>query len=209
MTQGKKRKMKRILTLSILLVCLILSTADGYAGGPWGIRFRGGGQLTFNNAVGGQPTDAHITWNFKLSKAPTPEINGHLNLTERLSDGSRRNFGLSGEQIETGGDPLNGETYFHCDSNPREVKLVGFISNNRMIRVTFREPQNQGSDNTVSYEVIDQSNQDVLLTNTGQFRSLNGHMVLDCGEESQVGQQSRTSDSSKIYLPIVLSESGN
>jgi hypothetical protein len=201
--------MKRLITLSILLACLILTTADGYAGGPWGIRFRGSGKLTFNNVVGGQPTDAHITWNFKLSKAPIPEINGHLNLTEKLSDGSRRNFRLSGEQIETGGDPLDGPTHFYCNSSPREVQLVGFISNNRMIKVTFREPKNQGSYNTVSYEVIDQSSQDVLLTDTGEFRSLNGHMVLDCGEESQIGQQSRTSDSSKIFLPIMLSDSGD
>ncbi|MEJ2353704.1 MAG: hypothetical protein P8Y03_28320 [Anaerolineales bacterium] len=196
--------MKRSLTLSILLVCLILSTADGYAGGPWGIRFRGGGQLTFNNAVGGQPTDAHITWNFKLSKAPTPEINGHLNLTERLSDGSRRNFRLSGEQIETGGDPLNGETYFHCDSGDREVQLMGSISESETITVTFKELEN-----TVFYKVTDVFSSNPALTETEGFLQLNGHMVLDCAEESQVGQQGRTADPSKIFLPIVLSEFGN
>jgi hypothetical protein len=196
--------MKRLLSLSILMVCLIFTTTDGYAGGPWGIRFRGSGQLTFNNAIGGQPTDAHISWNFKLSKAPIPEINGHLNITEKLGDGSRRNFRLSGEQIETGGNPLDGPTHFYCDSSPREVQFVGLISDNRMITVTFQDP-----DNTVYYEVIDMLNPNPPLTKTEDFLELKGHMVLDCGEESQVGQQGRTADSSKIYLPIVLSGFGH
>jgi hypothetical protein len=186
------------------MVCLIFTTTDGYAGGPWGIRFRGSGQLTFNNAIGGQPTDAHISWNFKLSKAPIPEINGHLNITEKLGDGSRRNFRLSGEQIETGGNPLDGPTHFYCDSSPREVQFVGLISDNRMITVTFQDP-----DNTVYYEVIDMLNPNPPLTKTEDFLELKGHMVLDCGEESQVGQQGRTADSSKIYLPIVLSGFGH
>jgi hypothetical protein len=196
--------MKRLLSLSILMVCLIFTTTDGYAGGPWGIRFRGSGQLTFNNAIGGQPTDAHISWNFRLSKASIPEINGHLNITEKLGDGSRRNFRLSGEQIETGGNPLDGPTHFYCDSSPREVQFVGLISDNRMITVTFQDP-----DNTVYYEVIDMLNPNPPLTKTEDFLELKGHMVLDCGEESQVGQQGRTADSSKIYLPIVLSGFGH
>ena len=196
--------MKRLLSLSILVVCLIFTTTDGYAGGPWGIRFRGSGQLTFNNAIGGQPTDAHISWNFRLSKASIPEINGHLNITEKLGDGSRRNFRLSGEQIETGGNPLDGPTHFYCDSSPREVQFVGLISDNRMITVTFQDP-----DNTVYYEVIDMLNPNPPLTKTEDFLELKGHMVLDCGEESQVGQQGRTADSSKIYLPIVLSGFGH
>jgi hypothetical protein len=201
----KETKMKRLWIISISLVCLILTTTGSSAGGPWGIRFRGGGQLTFNNTINGQQTDAHITWNFKLSDDPVPEINGHLSITEKLGDGSRRNFRLSGEQIETGGDPLNGQhTYFHCDSTPQEVRFEGFISENRMITVTFQEP-----DDVVSYEVIDPFNSSASLTDTGGFQQLNGHVLLECGQGSQNSQQGRISGSSSIYLPIVLSQSGN
>lgn len=202
--------MKRLLTLSILLVCLILTTTDGYAGGPWGKKIRGAGTLSYEQQVDGQTTgvESHIVWNIKLN-TESGEINGHLSITEKLEDGTMRHFRLSSDQMQTEGNPPDSPTFF-CEFNgvkTPSVRVVG-VTDKETIVVLF-DAQEKTIQYEVSYAPVNPNDDSSTTIGTGDPVSLDGHMMLDCGEESQVSQQGRISASSSIYLPIVLSESGN
>ena len=202
--------MKRSLTLSILLVCLILTTAEGYAGGPWSKTIRGAGTLSYVQSGNGKTigVESHVVWNVKVN-TESGEINGHVSIFEKLEDGTTRHFRLSSDQMQTEGNPEELPAFF-CEldgQKTRSVRVVG-VTDKETIAVLFDEQAK-----TIKYDVFyapTNPNDDSSATiGTGGPADLDGHMYLDCGEESQVGQQGRIADSSKIFLPIVLSEFGN
>jgi hypothetical protein len=203
--------MKRLLTLSILLlVCLILTPTVSYAGGPWGKTIRGAGTLSYEQSVLSQTigVESHIVWNVKVN-TESGEINGHVSIFEKLEDGTTRHFRLSSDQMQTEGNPEELPTYF-CELDGqkiRSVRVVG-VTDKETIAVLFDE-QAKTVDYEVSYAPTNPNDDSATRIGTGGPADLEGHMYLDCGEESQVGQQGRKADSSKIFLPIVLSGFGH
>lgn len=205
--------MKRLSIISILLVCLIFTAFDGHAGGPWGKSIRGSGTLNYEGQDNGQTigVESHIVWNIKLN-TESGEINGHLSISEKLENGTMRHFRLSSDQMQTEGNPADSPTYF-CEINgqmTRTARVVG-VTDKETIKVLFDD-----ASKTVLYEVSyapTNPNTDSSTTiGTGDPISLNGRMTLDCGDTSQNSQTGRISDSTSngsIYLPIILSPSGN
>lgn len=203
--------MKRLLTLSILMVCLIFTITDGYAGGPWGKTIRGAGTLSYVQSVSGQTigVESHIVWNIKVN-TESGEINGHVSIFEKLADGTTRHFRLASDQIQTEGNPEELPTYF-CEldgKKTREVRIVGDTDNERIV-VIFDNEEEIKIEYFVIYKNVNPNDDSATTIGTGGPAELDGHIYLDCGEESQVGQQGRMSDSSKIYLPIMLSGFGH
>ena len=190
-----------------MLLCLILSTKQIFAGGPWDKSIRGSGSLNFSNSNGGKLTNAHLTWNFKVNSLGV--YNGHLNITEKLDDGTMNHFQLSGDQLETFGDDKTPASSFNCTGGDLSVLVAGKDAKGMLIIAYFDPPGNR-----VFYAVSDLTKENPIISSTGdQAHPLpfDGRMTLDCGDASQDTHQGSNSDSasSDIYLPTVLSGSAN
>lgn len=196
--------MKRWIWFGMALLFTLLVTSDGSAGGPWDTTIRGNGRINFDSPNDYGVTSVRLNWNIKTNA--TNEINGHLHIVEDLVDGGRRTFRLSSDQFQTQGNP-QGETFqtdFACGPGDPSVQVVGDDVGGRRIVFIINEELN------AVFYVIAAPFQETL-SSAGSPEAplpLDGHIVLDCAEESaspdQPDSQPQTANSSNIYLPLVL-----
>jgi hypothetical protein len=188
--------MKRIWLVMAMIFIALGMPQQGYAGGPWDLMFRGGGNLNFTNPDG-EFIEARLSWNIKKNLS-TGEINGHLNIFERGSDGTNQHYRLNSDQIQTaltiGFDHF--ETSFECGEG--QVQLVVILDADFHYLVASFDITN----NTVSYTILDIDSHQATSFDPVE---LNGHMTFDCQSmESLPAQHWSTSAPALIYLPVVI-----
>lgn len=164
--------MKRwqIFTITALFFVALATTA--YARGPWTVKIDGNGIVTgpYNDV-----DEADIGWNFKWN-ADTGEVNGQVNIVEKLSDGGVRHFKLRGYQVYPVGDPKVRPILFDCDTY--EVRVEGYDDQGQVIAVHFRSDNNLLYPNTIWYWVMDADGN--FITNTGARLPVSNPFFMEC-----------------------------
>jgi len=147
----------KIFTISALFFVALATTA--YTGGPWTVKIEGNGIVVgpYNGV-----DEADIGWNFKWNEA-TGEVHGQVNIVEKLSDGSVRQFKLRGYQVFDVGNPTVRPILFNCDTY--EVRVEGDDDEGRRIAAHFRSDDNLSYPNTVWYWVKDADGTEITNTN--------------------------------------------
>jgi hypothetical protein len=164
--------MKLRFTIATLVLLAVVVTSVAYAGGPWEMKVEGNGIVDgpFSDGV----CEADIGWNMKMNY--DREVAGHLNIVEKLCDGTVRHFDLYGYELLSVGDPTVRPILFNCAT--QEVRVEGYNAEGYHIAAHWRSPLNTTAPNTVWYWVYGPGGE--LVTNTNARLAIDSPMTMWC-----------------------------
>lgn len=169
------RKLFVMVGMAASLVILLATAVQ--AGGPWSVKVEGNGIVT---GADYDVMETDIGWNFKWN-ADTGEVNGHLNIVEKLMGGGTRHFQLSGDQVMPVGDPTVRPILFNCNamnSDSRSVRVEGYDDDGNRIAAHFRDSEHYMYPNTVWYWVQDPAGN--YITNTNARLPVSNPFTMEC-----------------------------
>lgn len=168
------------LTIFAVLVLLLAAAISVRAGGPWAVKAEGNGAVNGGDLPSYGVDQADIGWNLKMNF--DYEVQGQLNIVEKLSNGGTRHFRLSGDQVFPVGDPAVRPILFNCavgGLDGRSVRVEGVDGNGNLISIHVRDSQHPDYPNSAWYWVQDPSG--TYITNTNTRLSLSDPFTLFCG----------------------------
>lgn len=157
---------KKFITIIFVILLCLCFVGIASAGGSWKVSESGngvvsGGYLPYYGVV-----ESDIGWNFKWNST-TGDVNGHLNIVEKLNNGKVRHFKLYGYQVMPVEDPTLPWILFNCGYDgrwARAVRVEGVDKEGNTIAAHFRDSENFEYPNTIWYWVKDPSGK--VITNT-------------------------------------------
>ena len=168
--------MKRWNIPAAAAVIFLTWAAIGFCGETWTVKLEGNGIVKGGNLSAYGVIETELDWNIYFNE-DTGEVQGGVNLFERLSDGGIRKIHLSGSEVYEVGDPSKKLILFDCSRY--EVRLQGIDDQGREIAVHFRSKDNITAPNTVWYWVKTQPDGD-YIANTNAGLSVSNLFWMDC-----------------------------
>jgi hypothetical protein len=171
--------MKKWLITIIVMLLSLLFTASVFAGGPWTVKVEGNGIVSGGSLPSYSVLETDIGWNFKWNE-DTDEVNGQLNIVEKLTDGTVRHFKLSGVQVDDVGNPASRPILFNCAAgggDGRSVRVEGYDNQGQLVSAHFRDSEHTQFPNSVWYWVQGSSG---YITNTNARLTLSFPFTMEC-----------------------------
>lgn len=171
---------KRTLIALVVVLALAATVSVVWAGGPWAAKVEGNGTVSGGSLPSYDVLETDIGWNFKWN-ADTGEVNGHLNIVEKLTDGKVRHFQLTGAHVLPVGDPTVRPILFNCASgggDARSVRVEGTDDQGRLIAAHFRDSEHSQYPSSVWYWVQDASGS--YVTNTNARLTVSYPFTMEC-----------------------------
>jgi hypothetical protein len=173
--------MKKITLIALIVVLVLAATVSLVcAGGPWAVKVEGNGTVNGGSLPSYGVLETDIGWNFKWN-VDTGEVNGHLNIVEKRTDGTVRHFQLSGAQVLPVGDPTGRPILFNCASgggDARSIRVEGWDDQGRLIAAHFRDSEHSQYPSSVWYWVQDASGS--YITNTNARLTVSYPFTMEC-----------------------------
>jgi hypothetical protein len=172
--------MRKALTLAAVAVLTLLLSTMSYAGGPWEVKIEGNGMVDpFTSSGEVEVCGTDLGWNFKMNY--DGQVNGQLNIVEKLCDGSIRHFKLAGYQVYDVGDPSSRPILFNCAAgtdDARSVRVEGWNDDGLCVSAHWRDSQHATMPNTVWYWVQDSGGN--FITNTNARLPVSNPFTMVC-----------------------------
>jgi hypothetical protein len=173
---------KRLFIALIVLLALTATASLVWAGGPWEVKVEGNGIVSGGSLPSYGVVETDIGWNFKMNF--NSEVQGHLNIVEKLTDGTTRHFQLHGYEVLPVGDPGGRPILFNCvddgSSDSRSVRVEGYDSEGRLVAAHFRDSEHNTLPSTVWYWVQDPPGN--YITNTNARLSVSNLFAMECSD---------------------------
>lgn len=166
--------MKKV-AVALVVISALLLAVTAYAGGPWKVKFDGNGYVSGGGLSGYDVVETDLGWNMKMNFEG--DVQGQLNIVEKLEDGGVRHFMLAGYEVIPVGDPTQRPVVFNCDTE--EVRVEGTNADGLTVAAHFRSPDHATYPNTVWYWVMDSGS---YVTNTAARLTLSAPMSMFCAE---------------------------
>ena len=164
-------------TIAAVAAAFFLALAAGaFGGGTWTAKLEGGGSVKGGNLSAYGVIETDFDWNISFNE-DTGEVQGRVNLVEKLTDGGARRFKLSGSEVYEVGDPTKRPILFDCSNY--EVRLQGIDDLGREIAVHFRSKDNITAPNTIWYWVKTQPDGE-YIANTDAGLSVSNLFWMEC-----------------------------
>lgn len=161
---------------AVAAVLFLALAASAFCGDTWTVKLEGSGLVKGGNLPAYGVIETELGWDISFNE-DTGEVQGGVNLVEKLSDGGIRKLNLSGSEVYEVGDPTKRLILFDCSHY--EVRLQGIDDQGREIAVHFRSKDNITAPNTVWYWVKTQPDGD-YISNTNAGLSVSNLFWMDC-----------------------------
>jgi hypothetical protein len=164
----------RKFALVLAVICLLVLGVTAYAGGPWAVKVDGNGYVSGGGLTGYGVVETDLGWNMKMNF--DGNVQGQLNIVEKLDGGTVRHFMLAGYELYPVGDPTVRPILFNCNTN--EVRVEGLNDEGLTVAAHFRSPDHAVYPNTVWYWVRDSSG--TYISNTATRLTLSTPITMYC-----------------------------
>jgi hypothetical protein len=172
---------RRMLIVLVVVLALTATAAVVWAGGPWEVKVEGNGTVSGGSLPAYDVVEADVGWNFKMNF--DGEIQGQLNIVEKLTDGTTRHFKLYGYQVYPVGNPASRPILFNCASgggDARSVRVEGWDDQGRLIAAHFRDSEHSQFPSTVWYWVQNASGS--YISNTNARLTVSYPFTMECSD---------------------------
>lgn len=168
--------MKHWFIAAITAVLFLALTTGGFGGETWTAKLEGNGTIKGGDLTAYGVMETDLDWNINFNE-DTGELQGRVNIAEKLSDGGIRRLTLSGSEVYEVGDSTKRPILFDCGNY--EVRLQGVDDQGREIAVLFRSKDNLSAPNTIWYWVKTQPDGE-YIANTAAGLSVSNLFWMEC-----------------------------
>ena len=170
---------KRVLIGLVVVLALAAAASVVRAGGPWEVKIEGNGTVSGGSLPSYGVVEADVGWNMKMNF--DGQVQGHLNIVEKLTDGTTRHFELYGYEVFPVGNPAVRPILFNCASgggDARSVRVEGWDDQGRRVAAHFRDSQHTQYPSSVWYFVQDPLG--TYITNTNARLTVSNPFTMEC-----------------------------